>query len=55
MELATVIVADEASELLEMIGVEFNDGGSAEAVGLLTSGDEGLAKEAANGFAPKEP
>src|SRR5687768_6633045 len=54
MEFRAVVVTNEAGELLEMFGLELNDGGRAEAMGLLASRDERLAEETAERFASVE-
>ena len=40
MELRAVVVADEAGDLLEMLRLEFDDRGGAEAMRLLAARDE---------------
>src|SRR5262245_49220838 len=55
MKLGAVVVADQPCRLLEMLWLEFDDRGSAEAQCLLAACDERLAKLAADGFAAEQP
>ena len=54
VELGAVVVADQAGHLLEMFGLELDDGRGAEAMRLLPAGDQRLAKQAADGLPAEE-
>ena len=54
MEFRAVVVTDEAGHLLKMLGLEFNDRGGADAMGLLAARDEGLLERGAKRLAAEE-
>src|SRR5687768_8270066 len=54
VELRAVVVAHESRALLEVLGLEFDDGRCAVAVRLLPSRDERLLEQAADRFAAEE-
>src|ERR1041385_8439808 len=54
VKLRAIVVADEAREMLKMLRLEFEDGGSGKAVRLLTTSNKRLAEETSNCFAPEE-
>jgi hypothetical protein len=51
MKLAAVVIADQAGHLLEAVRLELHHGLGAEAVRLLSPGDQGLPEEAAQRLA----
>ena len=50
VQLGAVVVADESRHLLEMLRLELDDGGGAEAVRLLAARDQRMAEQAAHRF-----